>query len=102
MDYDFYYCVYFWVTPDIQDNPNIGHWLGVSHIVLNCLCYYILKEIVKDKTLIMVTHKPSVLSLVDRLIVMDEGKIVADGPKEEVLKALTGKKKTSQNKAQNG
>ncbi len=53
-----------------------------------------MKEIVKDKTLIMVTHKPSVLSLVDRLIVMDDGKIVADGPKEEVLQALTAKKNT--------
>jgi len=57
-----------------------------------------MKEIVKDKTLIMVTHKPSVLSLVDRLIVMDDGKIVADGPKEEVLQALTAKKKPPQKK----
>jgi ATP-binding cassette subfamily C protein LapB len=56
-------------------------------------------DIVKDKTLIMVTHKPSVLSLVDRLIVLDDGKIVADGPKEKVLEALSGKKKTSKVKA---
>ena len=47
----------------------------------------------KDKTLILVTHRPSVLSLVDRLIVMDDGKIIADGPKEEVLKALSNKAK---------
>ncbi len=52
-----------------------------------------IKDIVKDKTLILVTHRPSVLSLVDRLIVMDDGKIIADGPKEEVLKALSNKAK---------
>lgn len=52
-----------------------------------------MKEIVKDKTLILVTHRPSVLSLVDRLIVMDDGKIIADGSKEEVLEALSTKKK---------
>jgi len=39
-------------------------------------------------TLILVTHKSSMLELVDRLIVFDEGKIVADGPKESVLSAL--------------
>ncbi|WP_228126522.1 type I secretion system permease/ATPase [Candidatus Marinarcus aquaticus] len=52
-----------------------------------------MKEIVKDKTLILVTHRPSVLSLVDRLIVMDDGKVIADGSKEEVLKVLSGNKK---------
>ena len=52
-----------------------------------------MKEIVKDKTLILVTHRPSVLSLVDRLLVMDDGKIIADGTKEEVLEALSNKKR---------
>ena len=52
-----------------------------------------MKDIVKNKTLILVTHRPSVLSLVDRLIVMDDGKIIADGPKEEVLHALSSKSK---------
>jgi len=53
-----------------------------------------IKDIVKDKTLILVTHRPSVLSLVDRLIVVDDGKIIADGPKEEVLQALSNKANT--------
>lgn len=53
-----------------------------------------IKSIVKDKTLILVTHRPSILSLVDRLIVMDDGKIIADGPKEEVLHALSLKANT--------
>lgn len=42
----------------------------------------------KDKTLILVTHKGSMLSLVDRLILMDGAKIIADGPRDLVLKAL--------------
>ncbi|WP_426992640.1 type I secretion system permease/ATPase [Methylomonas sp. CM2] len=41
-----------------------------------------------DQTLILVTHKASLLSLVDRVIVMDGGHIVADGPKDHVLEAL--------------
>jgi len=41
-----------------------------------------------DQTLILVTHRSSLLSLVDRLIVLDGAKIVADGSKEKVLEAL--------------
>jgi len=51
-----------------------------------------LKEVLVGKTVILVTHKTSLLDLVDRLIVVEEGKIVADGPKEEVLKKLGGGK----------
>lgn len=40
------------------------------------------------RTLILVTHRASLLTLVDRLIVMDGGRIVADGPKDQVLDAL--------------
>lgn len=47
-----------------------------------------LAALVKDKTVILTTHRTPLLSLVDRLIVIDRGKIVADGPKEMVLKAL--------------
>ncbi|MDH3387638.1 MAG: type I secretion system permease/ATPase [Gammaproteobacteria bacterium] len=44
----------------------------------------------RDKTLLLVTHKAPMLELVERLIVVDDGKIVMDGPKEDVLKALKG------------
>jgi ATP-binding cassette subfamily C protein LapB len=40
------------------------------------------------RTLILVTHRASLLALVERLVVMDGGRIVADGPKDGVLKAL--------------
>ncbi|MFW8566951.1 type I secretion system permease/ATPase [Orrella sp. 11846] len=47
-----------------------------------------LKEAAKDKTMVLVTHRTALLDLVDRLIVMDSGRIVADGPKAQVVEAL--------------
>ncbi len=47
-----------------------------------------LEGALQGKTLFLVTHRSSLLSLVDRLLIIDNGKIVADGPKDEVLKAL--------------
>lgn len=44
------------------------------------------------KTFILITHRASMLSLVNRLLVIDNGRIVADGPKEQVLEALAGGK----------
>ncbi|KIU44372.1 ABC transporter [Pseudomonas putida] len=43
---------------------------------------------VQGKTLLLVTHRTSMLSLVDRLVVLDNGKVVADGPKDAVIDAL--------------
>ena len=42
----------------------------------------------KYKTLVLITHRLSMLELVDRLIVMEGGRIIADGPKNEVLRRL--------------
>lgn len=47
-----------------------------------------LAEESKNKTLLLVTHRASMLSLVDRLVIVDRGRIVADGPKESVMEAL--------------
>ncbi|MCJ8297850.1 MAG: type I secretion system permease/ATPase [Pseudomonadales bacterium] len=47
-----------------------------------------LKEYCENRTLVLVTHKMSLLTLVDRIIVMDGGRVVADGPKDVVLDAL--------------
>ena len=44
----------------------------------------------RDKTLILVTHKAAMLELVERLIVVDEGRIIMDGPKGKVMQALQG------------
>src|SRR5215213_5430672 len=45
--------------------------------------------IAADQTLIVATHRHNMLSIIDRLIVIDGGKIIADGPRDEVMKHLT-------------
>ena len=47
-----------------------------------------LRDFVANKTLLLVTHRTSLLELVDRLIVIDQGVVVADGPKSTVIEAL--------------
>ena len=47
-----------------------------------------LQQWLQGRTLIMATHRAAMLDLVDRVILMHEGKIVADGPKDQVLKKL--------------
>lgn len=47
-----------------------------------------LREFAARKTLILVTHRTSLLDLVDRLIVIDGGRVVADGAKDKVVAAL--------------
>ncbi|RXJ77877.1 type I secretion system permease/ATPase [Arcobacter sp. F155] len=48
-----------------------------------------IKKYQDDKTVILVTHKTSLLRLVDRIIVLEDGKIVLDGKKEDVIKKLS-------------
>lgn len=47
-----------------------------------------LEEASQGKTILLVTHRTALLTLVDRLIVIDGGKIVADGAKDQVIEAL--------------
>lgn len=47
-----------------------------------------LATVLKSTTFVLVTHRASLLSLVDRIIVMDQGKLMADGPREQILAAL--------------
>lgn len=47
-----------------------------------------LKQFSQHKTMLIVTHRTSLLELVDRIIILDSGRVVADGPKEKVLEAL--------------
>ena len=46
------------------------------------------KTVASDATVLLVSHRLPLLNLVDRVIVMNEGKIVEDGPKDDVLNKL--------------
>jgi ATP-binding cassette subfamily C protein LapB len=49
-----------------------------------------------SKTVVIVTHRQSLLALVDRIVVLDKGAIIADGPKQEVVNRLmTGQVRTA-------
>lgn len=49
-----------------------------------------LRDFVAHRTMIVATHRYSLLSLVDRIVVVDSGRIVHDGPRDLVIKALQG------------
>ncbi len=47
-----------------------------------------LSQDIAEKTLILITHRASLLDLVDRIIIIDNASITADGPREVVLGAI--------------
>ena len=47
-----------------------------------------LSGLTADKTFVLITHKFSMLDLVDRVIVLEQGQIVADGPRDKVMTLL--------------
>jgi len=47
-----------------------------------------LKELAAHKTVLIVTHRNSLLDLATRVIVVDDGRVVADGPRDQVIQAL--------------
>jgi ATP-binding cassette subfamily C protein LapB len=48
-----------------------------------------LQEELKGRTLLLITHRPPLLALVSRIMLVDRGKVIADGPRDEVLKQIT-------------
>jgi len=50
---------------------------------------HLLKDLKKDHTIIMITHKPELMKRADRIVVIKEGKIVGDGTHKELMKNNT-------------
>jgi ATP-binding cassette subfamily C protein LapB len=42
----------------------------------------------QHKTMVIVTHRVSLIDLAERMIVIDEGRIVTDGPRQQVVESL--------------
>lgn len=47
-----------------------------------------MKRFAENKTMLIVTHRSSLVDMATRIIIVDEGQVVADGPREEVIRAL--------------
>jgi ATP-binding cassette subfamily C protein LapB len=45
-------------------------------------------QLLPGKTLILITHRGSLLDLVDRIVLINNGMVVADGPREQVMAAM--------------
>ena len=71
----------------VLDEPTTGLDVGLEKTLITHV-----KDVLKEKTLIVITHRFAALELVDRVIVLNNGKIVADGPKDKVLAALQQKR----------
>ena len=67
----------------LLDEPTTGLDQATERMSLNALAQW-----AKDKTMVVVTHRPQVLQIVNRIIVMDNGKVVMDGPRDLVLQKL--------------
>ena len=48
-----------------------------------------LKRFAKGRTLVVVTHKPTMVAVAERVVVLDAGRVAADGPRDEILAALS-------------
>lgn len=73
------------MDPDIVilDEPSSSMDVGVEAILKLRLA-----AALKEKTLLLITHRPSLLSLATRIIALEDGKIIADGPRDAVLADL--------------
>lgn len=69
----------------VLDEPTTGLDVGLEKQLVRHL-----NETLADKTVLVITHRFAALELVDRVILINDGKVVADGAKEKVLAMLQG------------
>jgi ATP-binding cassette subfamily C protein LapB len=67
----------------IMDEPTGGTDQSTERIIIDNL-----KSYMEGRTLIVITHRNSLLALADRILVIDSGKVVADGHRDAVITAL--------------
>jgi len=69
----------------LLDEPTSAMDMQTERIVMNALAKFAQEA---HFSYLIVTHRPTLLDYVDRILVMEGGGLVADGPKEQVVKAL--------------
>jgi len=67
----------------LLDEPSSGLDQTTERAVLTALA-----EWCRDRTLVVATHRPAALELVDRIVVLEQGQVVLDGPRAAVLEQL--------------
>ena len=71
----------------LLDEPTANMDTGTEQMVLGGL-----KNHLTDETVVIVTHRMAPLALVDRIIVLENGRVAIDGPKDLVIQRLQAKK----------
>ena len=67
------------------DEPTASMDTRLEELVMN----HLFEQLSDDSVIVVATHKAGVLKHVNRIVVMDSGKVSLDGPKQEVLDYLT-------------
>lgn len=80
----------------LLDEPTHSLDQSSENLALNALARW-----TSEKTLIVVTHRPQVLQIVDRIVVIDNSKVVIDGPRDAVLRHLREQEQKAMNQNAN-
>nr|MBX2824975.1 type I secretion system permease/ATPase [Gammaproteobacteria bacterium] len=77
-------------TVALLDEPTSGLDPNTEKAVLSSLSQWCAKPFAdgRQRTIVIVTHRPQVLDIVERVIVVDAGRVIVDGPKEIVMQQL--------------
>jgi hypothetical protein len=59
LDFEFYDLVWYWHGPDMEENPQLGRWLGVSHRIGSAMCYWVINSNAQVLSRTTVQHVPS-------------------------------------------
>lgn len=82
----------------------VGHvtarWRRLNDAVIGLLARAVLNLKQRNATVVLVTHKPSILNIVDNIIVMQEGQIALSGPRQAVLEKLAAMRHQQEQAAQ--
>lgn len=68
----------------LLDEPTASMDAQLEHSVM----HHLFNELPPESLLVVVTHKPALLAYINRIIVLDKGRIVLDGPRDQVLARL--------------